>query len=175
MKIPRVQVQRIKYLYSILYCKLLDDAFIRCKWCIFLLKLCKLWKAALNLAYPNLSGRFLDLLWCSIKSHSNCLVNTGIKTVKLGWILRIFRILVIKIQKIFIRPNSCIFLWISNIRKFSLDMIYRIFKTGSNLDIAEKAMKVIIWVFFWIFHVRRKTSRIHPIYDFHDFGLMNQK
>ena len=99
MKIPRVQVQRIKYLYSILYCKLLDDAFIRCKWCIFLWKLCKLWKAALNLAYPNLFGRFLDLLWCSIKSHSNCLVNTGIKTVKLGWILRIFRILVIKIQK----------------------------------------------------------------------------
>ena len=84
VKIPSVQVQRIKYLYSsILYCMLLDDAFITCKKlhdrCIFF----KLRKAGLNLAYPKqaFSGRFLDLLWCSIRSHSNCLVNTGIKSV----------------------------------------------------------------------------------------------
>ena len=60
-------------------------------------------------------------------------------------------------------------LWVWNIPKFTLNMIFVIFKLRSILAILITKIKIISKVNFWIFSQKLKYPRIHPRYDFHIF------
>ena len=90
----------------------------------------------------------------------------------LGWISWIFDFchLCSKISKVIVRLNSGISLWTLNIPRFTLNIILVIFHSSSTGH-PRKIMQTIFRLNFRKSKIYRKTPRIHPNYNFHDFSL----